>query len=244
MKAILVGGAMLLLGLAASARAADNEALRAQLARCAGVQDALQRLECFDRLSRSLGLVGGRAALPATAAAQAATAAPPTQQPVAPQPPKAAVSPAAPVPGTSTRQVDRWNVRIERDAKGRVHIVTVTSSAAAAKGVIGDPPVLKLRCMDSETAVAIDWENYVGNDSVPVTFGLDGGSQARADWSVSVNGMATSYPGKAAALARSLLGARQLDVKVTPYGGHQISARFDLAGLAAAIAPLRAACHW
>lgn len=204
--------------------------LRAQLARCAAIQDALNRLECFDLLTRGMGLSAPAAATPAAPASM-----PPLAVPQAS---------GTPVPQSTTSKVSGWQVVIKRDDKGRVHSVTLETAAAQGVGVRGDPVTLSLRCMDTETTAFIDWESYVGNDSVPVTVNVGGAGNSRSNWRISPNGTMTYYPGKAVPFVQSLLAASRLDARVNPYGGHEISARFDLSGLAAAIQPLRQACRW
>jgi type VI secretion system VasI family protein len=223
--------------------ASGGDDLRTQLARCAAIQDALNRLECFDLLTRSMGLASQGAAQAAGATSAAPPARPVPMPPIA-NPAVGTAAPASPVPESTTAQVSGWNVVIKRDDKGRVHSVTLQTQAAQGVGVRGAPVSLALRCMDTETTAFIDWQSYVGGDSVPVTVSVGGGGDSRSNWRISPDGTLTYYPGKAVDFVRSLLNAGQLAARVNPYGGHEISATFDLSGLDTAVQPLRQACHW
>lgn len=233
MKAVY-WGVVLLVAAGAPVCAQAAGGVEADLARCAAVPDALQRLECYDLLSRRLGLepkpaaraAGQVTTVPGVAAAAAASEA----------------SSQAGIPGPAT--VGAWTVHIQRDDRGRVHRVTVATRAQSGQGIIGASPRLVLRCLDAELSVYVDWENYVGGNSVPVAAAIDGGKAGRANWPVSVDGSRTYYPGAAAAFAKELLGGRTLVMSVSPYGGHRISATFDLADLAQASHALRSACRW
>lgn len=215
------------LAVAAPARAAQpsgQSALRAGILRCAAIADALNRLECYDRLARQVA---------ATPAASATTAE------GAPVPPAVASAQAlAPPPG-------KWQRKVQRDHKGEITAVTLQLPAAAVHGSIGgDPPILVLRCRDTETSVAIEWQNYIGSNSVPVTLRLDRHGGAQQLWQASPNGSGTGYPGNAIGLIRRLSAGGTLDARVSPYGGYAIDATFDLTGITDALVPLRKACHW
>lgn len=231
-KIVAAAAVLLVLAGPSWAAASGDDALKAQLARCAAVHDALNRLECFDLLARSLGLNPGSTA----PEAPAASATPPVSPPV--------VSEPAPIPESTTTMVSGWRVVIKRDDKGRLHIVTLETTAAQGVGVRGTPVTLSLRCMDRETSAFINWESYVGDDSVPVTVNVGGAGASRSNWKISSNGTMTYYPGKTVPFVQSLLSAKQLDARVNPYGGHEVSANFDLSGLVSAIQPLRQACRW
>lgn len=192
----------------------------AALARCAAIGDALQRLECYDRLARRSR---------ASVAAPAAAAAPSGSAPPAPRA-------LAPPPG-------KWKRRLKRDARGALTAVTLSLAAARQAGGIGGAPVtLVLSCRDAESTVAIDWQNYLGGDDVPVTLRLDGGPGAKQLWAISPDGSRAAYPGDAMALIGRLSAGHTLQARANPYGGHAIEATFELAGLAQAAAPLREAC--
>lgn len=231
MKAVY-GAVVLLVAAGAPVYAQAAGGVEADLARCAAVPDALQRLECYDLLSRRLGLEpkpAARAAEQVTTVPRAAAAA-------------SEASAAAGLPGPA--KVGAWTVHIQRDDRDRVHRVTVATRAQSGQGIIGASPRLVLRCLDAELSVYVDWENYVGGNSVPVAAAIDGGKAGRANWPVSVDGSRTYYPGPAAAFAKELLGGRTLVMSVSPYGGHRISATFDVADLAQASDALRSACRW
>lgn len=237
----VVAAAVVAGALASPCLAASGSDLENQLARCAAIRDALNRLECFDLLTRSLGLNRGAAAQAQGARSTVSPAAPvPTASPANPP----VLSEPASIPESTTATVSGWHVVIKRDGKGRVHIVTLQTAASRGVGVRGSPVTLSLRCMDKETSVFIDWESYVGSDSVPVTVDIGGTGDSRGNWRISPNGTMTYYPGKTVPFVQSLLNAKQLDVRVNPYGGHEISASFDLGALPSAIQPLRQACHW
>jgi len=218
----VVAGGLAVVAVRAQA-AASADAVRADIARCAAVTDALHRLECYDRLARRLKL-------PPTPGS-AATSSPGRAGPL-----HSAPAPAS-APGS-------WQRSFKRDGKGHVVAVTVRLAAARQSGGVGSGhAVLVLKCADTETTAAIEWGNYAGSTSVPVTLTAGGGKAERTDWPVGTDGSSTRYPGSAVKLIRKLEGARTLTARLNPYGGYPVTAHFSLAGMTAAVAPLRRACR-
>jgi|GEM_PF-3213721 len=204
--------------------------LRAGMAACAAVGDALQRLECYDRLARRF-----RIAAPGSASAPAPAAPPATVRASPPRPAPAATT-AAPA------HTGAWRTHVERNDRGKIVAVTLRLRADRQSGGVGNRAELVLRCRDGETGVVINWENYAGDGSVPVTLSRDGGTSARRPWPVTADGSRTRYPGDAAAFIRSLLRTDALTARLDPYGGYPITAKFRPDGLAVAVKPLRRAC--
>ncbi|MGH8427530.1 MAG: type VI secretion system-associated protein TagO [Gammaproteobacteria bacterium] len=210
--------------------------LKTELARCEAIQDALNRLECFDLLTRNLRLSPQSAAQSQQGS--------PSAMPAAANPSINNASSMGPVPESTTAEVSGWRVIIKRNDKGRVDSAILQIQATHGVGVGGDPVSLALRCISSETGAFINWESQVGSDSAPVTVAVGDGGSSRRNWTISPDGTMTYYPGNAVPFVESLLNARQLAARINPYGGHEISAAFDLSGLGTAIQPLRDACHW
>lgn len=222
---------------ARGAQTPDNAALRAQIARCAAVTDALNRLECYDRLARKLN---------ATVPPAVAAPTPPLGSETAKPPPSPLVSaaPAAPAAKSLPPPGGKWQRKIERNDKGEITKVTLRLPAASETGSIGgDPVTLILRCLGTETSVTINWQNYVGENGVPVTLRVDGGD-VRKLWRISADSSKTIYPGNAVKLIQSWSGTHELHARLNPYGGYAMTATFDLSGLEGALAPLRATCRW
>src|SRR5256885_9506138 len=76
----------------------------------------------------------------------------------------------------------------------------------------------------------------------PVITRLGAGEAKNQKWPLSTDNKATFYPGDAAAFLEQLLAANRFVAQTTPYSESPITAVFDVAGLSAAVKPLREVC--
>ncbi|HYS62153.1 MAG TPA: hypothetical protein VEM27_16295, partial [Gemmatimonadales bacterium] len=88
----------------------------------------------------------------------------------------------------------------------------------------------------------INWNSYLGLEQTPVITRLGAGEAKNQKWPLSTDNKATFYPGDAAAFLEQLLAADRFVAQTTPYSESPITAVFDVAGLSAAVKPLREVC--
>jgi type VI secretion system protein VasI len=123
---------------------------------------------------------------------------------------------------------------------------TVVLSLTADEGrsrMMGEPIVLIIRCRSNKTELYINWNDYLGED-VKVLTRVGDSAAVKKLWSVSTNRQSSFYFGSPIEFIKTLIGADRLVAQVTPYQESQVTAIFDIRGLAEAIKPLQATCGW
>jgi len=94
-------------------------------------------------------------------------------------------------------------------------------------------PVLVIRWNDGETDLAINWNNYL-SDNTRVTYRLDKEKAVTKTWIGSTNKTATFYSRKSKKtieFIQKLMEADKLAVQITPYNEGATTAVFDVRGL-------------
>ncbi len=125
---------------------------------------------------------------------------------------------------------------------------TWTAALNPVPGAGGIPvyPVLTLRCEQGETRVFFNFGRVMPGDSVAVYYRLDAGE-------IQPGALIPAPDGRRFGLWTSALSVRfgqalmrreRLRIQVPVDGGEPLPAAFELAGLAAATAPLKEACGW
>lgn len=109
-------------------------------------------------------------------------------------------------------------------------------------------PSLHIRCKEKQTDFFIDFDVFLGSDSITPTTRIDSEKAIKnLIWALSTDHNAMFYNGsskKVIAFIKSLINKNKLFVQVTPYSESPVNTTFDLTGLDEAIKPLRAACNW
>ena len=151
---------------------------------------------------------------------------------------------AAPAQRPTVPGLGRWVVNDTTNPLNDTRKVSLFLEASSGRSPYGRPVGLVLRCQDSKTEVFVAWNAFISDDEGDVTMRVGTDEAETANWSKSSDNEATFYPGDAPQLIQRLITANRLVLQTTPYQESPITAIFDLAGLANAVKPLRAACGW
>lgn len=114
----------------------------------------------------------------------------------------------------------------------------------------GEKISLVLRCMENKTTLyfstgchmtASDYSSY-GD----ITYRLDDQKARTVAGAESTDNKALGLwsGGKSVPVIKQMIGKSRMVVRMTPYGESPFTATFDIAGLEAAVKPLREACKW
>lgn len=119
------------------------------------------------------------------------------------------------------------------------------SKIAAAVLTTNDDPRsgLVARCKHNTTEVFIVWGAYLGTDPTQVTHRVDGGVIRAEKWGVSTDGTAT-FTRQPVDFLKTLIGKKELVVRVTPYDAGPKTLTFDLSGTNDALKGIRSLCNW
>ena len=196
------------------ASAAPAQDLGSGLATCAKLGSDLQRLICFDAL---------------VAANPAADTAP------------AAASPDTPPPAGN------WQIIQETNPMDDSQTVILLLPESGAGDALGRKAELYLRCRSSTLEAFISWQDYLASDggydtkAKDVTLRWDSEVPNTQRLDTSTDATATFLPAPNS-FYKTLLHHKKLVGQVVPYNAGPRTAVFDLPGLQAIAAPLRAAC--
>lgn len=178
------------------------------IAACASKSDPLLRLECFDNLSREMGVEGGVK--------------------------------------TSMKTSGNWIVMVDVspiDDSTNVSAILISDNVVGT-GWRADRASLVLRCSENKTNVFVNWNDYLGSDSIMVLERLDKRKAETHSWSLSTDNKSTFVKGGDIRYIKRLVGHEKLLLQLTPYNESPVMANFDLTGIEKAIEPLKKACHW
>jgi type VI secretion system protein VasI len=219
------------------------------IALCAGITSDLKRLTCYDDLSRQIAGPPAAAAADSNkpAAAQAPVSAG-SQAPAA-QPPAGQTSAA-----TDSTDTGAWTRNDETDGLDNSKIVIFSLTADSGNvGLIGKPglkrpPLLILRCKEHQAQVFVSFDLPVtgSGEDVPVQYRIGASPPASMDLARSED--ETSFgdwtTASAAPLIEKLETGQDFFVRAKSGNGRTSEALFKLAGIDAAVKPIREACPW
>jgi type VI secretion system VasI family protein len=228
----------------ARAQITEHDAAKT-VAMCARISSDLQRLACYDDLSRQVG--GGNTAQKDTAA-QAAN---PQTTPATPAIPNA-MGPSA---GSSDAGgLGAWVRNDEVDGLDNSKIIILSLPAESGNvGLIGKPgmkrgPVLVMRCKERQAQLFVSFDLPVtgSEDAVPVRYRIGASAPTKGVWARSED--ETSFgawkTATTAPLVNQLGGAADLFVRVSGSNGRTSEALFKLDGIKAAIKAVQEGCPW
>ncbi|MEK8019905.1 MAG: type VI secretion system-associated protein TagO [Candidatus Parabeggiatoa sp.] len=143
----------------------------------------------------------------------------------------------------------KWHVAQEKsDLDDSLNVYMHVTASNTILGTLNLPvrPKLWIRCAENTTSFLVDWDVYIHIQNSPMTYRIDSQQAQTKSFSVSTDHKALGYFSgrKAIPFIKSLFGAKNLLLQVTPYGKNPAQITFDVSSLAQAIEPLRKACRW
>jgi type VI secretion system protein VasI len=219
MRAIIIRLFVPLIALAAlasspAADAADTASIERQIAICAAIDGALDRLECFDGIAAAAGLAG-------------------------PQPQPTAIASAGkwqvhrdrnPI-DDSERVVLHLTAESGHSSNGDIITFVARCQSNKTEAYINWNDYLG----DDSHDVYEDWKT--------VTIRVGDEKASRQQWAISTDNDATFAP-NAIGLLREMAVTDAFLAQVTPYNESPVTAIFDTTGMAAALASLAETCGW
>jgi type VI secretion system VasI family protein len=115
----------------------------------------------------------------------------------------------------------------------------------AAQG--NDPrPLLSIECRRGVTSLTVYWRQSLNNNVIQrVTYAIDYDRPRTEYWRLTTDHQSVAMWGAASIdLSKRLIGKSQLVVHARSRSGEILQARFTLAGLERAIAPIEKTCGW
>ncbi len=116
--------------------------------------------------------------------------------------------------------------------------------ASSGKGTHGEPVSLVLACIGTTRYMHINWQSFLGNDKVKVTYRF-GTDPAKTElWEVSNDSKATFYPWSLLGILKLLEETSTFAASLSPYKENTITAVFDISGAHEAFKDLKKNCQW
>jgi hypothetical protein len=227
---------------ATHAQITENDAGKT-VAMCAGISSDLQRLSCYDDLSRQ---VGGN-----TQKETAAQASSPETTPATPVAPNAAGSSSG---SSDTGGLGAWVRNDEVDGLDNSKIIVLSLPAESGNvGLIGKSgvkrgPLLIMRCKERQAQLFVSFDLPVtgSEDAVPVQYRIGASAPTKGIWSRSEDETSFgSWKTATTALLVNQLGlAADLFVRASGSNGRTSEALFKLDGIKAATRAVQEGCPW
>jgi type VI secretion system protein VasI len=104
-------------------------------------------------------------------------------------------------------------------------------------------PELLIRCRENKTSMVVNFNMFLSNDDLKVTYRIDK-ERARNVWWNTTTNFDALYVLNPISLIRKLKDEDQIYIQVTPYGQSPIDTTFYVHGLFNAIKPIQEACEW
>jgi hypothetical protein len=228
----------------ARAQISENDAAKT-VAMCAGISPDLQRLSCYDDLSRQ---IGGAGIAQKETAAQAAR---PEATPATPAAPNATTSAAV---SSDTGGLGAWVRNDEVDGLDNSKIIILSLPAESGNvGLIGKSgvkrgPVLVMRCKERQAQFFVSFDLPVtgSEEAVPVQYRIGASAPAKGIWSRSEDetSFGTWKTTTTAPLVNQLGPAVDLFVRASGSNGRTSEALFKLDGIKAATKAVQEGCPW
>jgi len=102
---------------------------------------------------------------------------------------------------------------------------------------------LIVRCQNKKAQLLINWNKFLGDESVAVSHAIDDEPSDTALWDVIGEKTTTSLPNNTALFMQRMQGGKKLAVHVKPWRGQPINAVFHLDGAESALANISKDCR-
>lgn len=96
----------------------------------------------------------------------------------------------------------------------------------------------------NKTSLYVDWDMYLGLDSLNVLTRLGKTKATNKEWLISTDSKASFYNGNVIMYIKELMNHNSMLLQITPHGESPVSAEFDIRGLSVAIKAVRESCKW
>jgi type VI secretion system VasI family protein len=215
------------------------------VAMCRGISSDLQRLSCYDDLSRQV-LGSGTV--------QEKASSPDKSGPAASAPGSAVQAATGPSANSEDNGLGAWVRTEDIDGLDKSKIIILSLAAESGNvGLIGKPgmkrgPALVLRCKEHQAQIFVSFDLPVtgSEDMVPVQYRIGGNAPAKGAWSRSQD--ETSFgswkTATTASLVKQLEPAADFFVRATGSNGRTSEALFKLDGIKAAAKSIQEGCPW
>lgn len=133
-----------------------------------------------------------------------------------------------------------WEVISNKDPITDQNIVVAGVRAKSTS----NEQMLYIRCDGGKVQLYIDFNEFLGTRSIPLTYRLDKELALTDHWGISTNNKAVFYPYNAKNFMYKVFGASQLAVRATPYGENTRTVVFNIEGLSQALLKYKNTCDY
>ena len=146
-----------------------------------------------------------------------------------------------------------WKVQVEKSEmtdQTNVYLQVESEKAVNCGWNKNQPIALIIRCRENRTSMIINTGCHMTssryNDYGHVSYRIDKRKSRKVSMEESTNNRSLGlWSGRRSIpVIKTLMGASQMIVRMTPYGENPFTAKFNIAGLEQTIRPLRDACRW
>ena len=156
-----------------------------------------------------------------------------------PSPTPTTVPTRAPTPPPAT---GKWVYFENRDPITDELTHIIYTIAVSGESGFGDQFTLSMACDQSDFfSVGVQWHSFIDLDSTNVTYRIDSQDAQSSEW-ISDGDSTYLVGAKGKQFVNSVMGGKQLLVRVLPYQGASLTATFDITGIEEAVKPLFEGC--
>lgn len=176
--------------------------LKKEMAKCAAIENSVERLAAYDKLAEKMGVASPKS--------------------------------------TVVTGMGKWRLQTDvspiDDSKSYFLILESEDEVAGMFGT-SYKPSLYIRFKEGVLEAYITYNTYIGTGEVDVTTRFDKNEAETESWGLSTDGKAV-FAVYATSFIQSVVEAKTLVVRLTPYGESPITVSFDLRGIDKAIKPI------
>lgn len=173
-----------------------------EMAKCAAIENSVERLAAYDGLAEKMGVAGPKS--------------------------------------TVVTGMGKWRLQTDvspiDDSKSYFLILESEDEVAGMFGT-SYKPSLYIRFKEGVLEAYISYSTYIGTGEVDVTTRIDKNEAETESWGLSTDGKAV-FVIDSESFIQSIVEAKTLVVRLTPYGESPITVSFDLRGIDKAIKPI------